>query len=77
MNLFVRVLVAVIAFVAVAEALVFARSILFQSERPPIGADQLGYRGTGLVNVYNPREREALIAANQVPHSVPYGGVVG
>ena len=39
-----------------------ARNILFRSERPPVGTAQLGYRGTGLVNVYNPRDREELVA---------------
>jgi photosynthetic reaction center cytochrome c subunit len=76
-DLVLRVLLGVVVVVAAAEAFVFARSILFRSERPSVGTAQLGYRGTGLVNVYNPRTREELVAANQVPHSVPYGGEVG
>lgn len=66
--------VAVIGFVAVAEILAFGRTILFRSERPPIGTTQLGYRGTGLVDVYNPRARDDLLAANAIPLSVPYAG---
>jgi photosynthetic reaction center cytochrome c subunit len=68
---------AVIGLVAIGEILAFGTTILFRSEHPPVGTAQLGYRGTGLVNVYNPRTREDLLAANQIPHSVPYGGEVG
>jgi photosynthetic reaction center cytochrome c subunit len=67
-----RFAIAVVALVVVGEILAFGRNILFRSERPLVATDQLGFRGTGLVNVYNPRAREELVEANRVPQSVPY-----
>jgi photosynthetic reaction center cytochrome c subunit len=40
-------------------------------ERPPIKTEQRGYRGVGLVQNYNPRIVEDLVAVNQAPVSTP------
>jgi photosynthetic reaction center cytochrome c subunit len=40
-------------------------------ERPPMDSVQHGYRGTGMVQVYNPRAVEALIPANQPTEAQP------
>src|SRR4051794_3851250 len=45
--------------------------------RAAAGGDQRGYRGTGLVQVYNPTTREEPVEANKVPASVPYAGDEG
>ncbi|WFT77385.1 photosynthetic reaction center cytochrome PufC [Methylobacterium sp. CB376] len=34
---------------------------------PPVRSEQVGYRGTGMVQVTNPRTQAALLAANTVP----------
>jgi photosynthetic reaction center cytochrome c subunit len=72
-----RFLVAAIALVAVGNILAFVGSVLFRSERPPVGTAQLGSRGTGMVQIYNPRDRKDLLETNQVPPSVPYAGDEG
>jgi photosynthetic reaction center cytochrome c subunit len=41
--------------------------LLAACERPPMDTVQHGYRGTGMVQVYNPRLMEEVVAANQVP----------
>ena len=46
-------------------------------ERPPVGGIQHGFRGTGLVYIYDPRSMATLVAANQIPPSVPYAGNEG
>ena len=46
-------------------------------DHPPMGTVQRGYRGTGLVHVYNPRTFDAVRDANEIPPSVPYAGDVG
>ncbi|MES2978330.1 MAG: photosynthetic reaction center cytochrome PufC [Pseudomonadota bacterium] len=40
-------------------------------ERPPMDTVQHGYRGTGMVQVYNPRLLEQKTEANQVPAAQP------
>jgi photosynthetic reaction center cytochrome c subunit len=50
---------------------------LHQAERPPTAGIQHGYRGTGLVYLYNPRTMATLMAANQTPDTLPYAGTVG
>jgi len=40
-------------------------------ERPPIDPMQQGYRGTGMVEMTNPRIAAALQAANQIPEDTP------
>ena len=40
-------------------------------ERPPVDSVQHGYRGTGMVQVYNPRTVEAQIPNNQPPEPMP------
>ena len=41
--------------------------LLTGCERPPIDAVQHGYRGTGMLQVYNPRTVEAKAPLNEVP----------
>ena len=45
--------------------------LLSACERPPMDTVQHGYRGTGMVQVYNPRIMEDVIAANQPPAPPP------
>jgi len=40
-------------------------------ERPPIDAEQSGYRGTGMLEVINPRLQEDLLASINVPDPLP------
>lgn len=48
-------------------ALVLAAILVPTFERPPVATAQIGFRGTGMEQVVNPRLRLPLIAANQVP----------
>jgi photosynthetic reaction center cytochrome c subunit len=41
--------------------------VLQAFERPPVSSAQTGYRGTGMVQVVNPRSEAALWERNQVP----------
>jgi photosynthetic reaction center cytochrome c subunit len=45
--------------------------LLSACERPPMDTVQHGYRGTGMVQVYNPRIMEGVIEANQPPAPPP------
>jgi photosynthetic reaction center cytochrome c subunit len=40
-------------------------------ERPPVDTVQRGYRGTGMVEVYNPRTLATTVAANALPAAQP------
>ena len=40
-------------------------------ERPPMDSVQHGYRGTGMVEVYNPRTEDAKAENNTVPFALP------
>ncbi len=40
-------------------------------ERPPIEAEQTGFRGTGMERVINPRTEAQLLQINQVPDPLP------
>ena len=42
-----------------------------------MGEVQRGYRGTGLVQMYNPRLLANLVVDNQLPETVPYAGDEG
>jgi photosynthetic reaction center cytochrome c subunit len=46
-------------------------------ERPPTETVQRGYRGTGMVGVYNPRTVGALLEANKVPDPTPAAAAGG
>ena len=46
-------------------------TLLAACERPPMETVQHGYRGTGMVQVYNPRIMEGVIEANQPPAPAP------
>ena len=52
-------------------ALAAATVILYQAERPPIDSIQRGYRGTAMVELYNPRFVKEQQEANKVPLSLP------
>ncbi len=52
-------------------ALLAGCMLLAGCERPPIESVQRGYRGTGMLQVYNPRTLEEVRAANEVPASIP------
>jgi photosynthetic reaction center cytochrome c subunit len=41
------------------------------SEHPPMDSVQRGYRGTGMVEIFNPRVLAAQVEANQVPAEIP------
>ena len=58
-------------------ALAAAAVILVQSERPPMDSIQRGYRGTGMVQIYNPRILAKEFAANKIPASLPPLGDAG
>src|SRR5215212_1036867 len=59
-------------FGLVIAGLVVAAIVLLTFERPPVLAVQHGYRGTGEVQVYNPRTFESqVIPANVVPAGLP------
>jgi photosynthetic reaction center cytochrome c subunit len=45
--------------------------LLSACERPPMDSVQHGYRGTGMVQVYNPRLMETVIKDNVVPAAQP------
>ncbi|MGC4394562.1 photosynthetic reaction center cytochrome PufC [Hydrogenophaga sp. T2] len=51
--------------------LVLVALLLAACERPPIDTVQRGARGTGMVQVYNPRTLAAQIPANQPPADAP------
>jgi len=60
-----------------AVAAVGVTALLAGCERPPVDTVQRGFRGTGMVQVYNPRTVELNIPANTVPEAlaaVPPGG---
>ncbi len=42
-------------------------ALLAGCERPPVDSVQYGYRGTGMVQVYNPRAMAEQIPLNQPP----------
>ncbi len=52
-------------------AMLGAGLLLAACEKPPIDTVQRGVRGTGMVQVYNPRTVEAQIPANQPPADQP------
>jgi len=52
-------------------AAVASLSLLAGCERPPVEPRQQGFRGTGMVEMTNPRTAEAVKAANKVPDPQP------
>ena len=46
-------------------------------ERPPVDSVQRGYRGTGMLQVYNPRQVEEQIPDNQPPVAAPAAADAG
>jgi photosynthetic reaction center cytochrome c subunit len=52
-------------------AATLAAVLLAGCERPPVDSVQSGFRGTGMVQVYNPRTLAEQIPANQPPEALP------
>jgi photosynthetic reaction center cytochrome c subunit len=48
-----------------------AGALLAACERPPVDSVQRGWRGSGMVQVYNPRTVAEQLPANQVPAALP------
>ena len=57
--------------------LVALATLLAGCERPPIQSTQEGFRGTGMVDVQNPRRLERLALENAVPAAQPPAPAVG
>lgn len=51
--------------------------LLAACERPPMETKQQGYRGTGMVQIVNPRLQGDVAAANQIPVSIPPASAEG
>ncbi len=49
---------------------VVCAALLAGCERPPVDTVQRGYRGTGMVEVYNPRIQASQAPVNQVPEAL-------
>lgn len=54
-----------------------AALLLAGCERPPVDSVQSGFRGTGMVQVYNPRILAPQIPANQPPEALPAASAEG
>lgn len=54
-----------------ATVVLLGAALLAGCERPPVQSVQWGYRGTGMVQVYNPRALEEQIPQNQPPAVLP------
>ena len=50
---------------------VLAVALLAGCERPPVDSTQVGFRGTGMVEIANPRTQAELIARNALPPPIP------
>jgi photosynthetic reaction center cytochrome c subunit len=55
----------------IALAALAAGLLLVGCERPPMDSVQHGYRGTGMVQVYNPRTVAEQIPNNVAPEALP------
>lgn len=58
-------------------AIAAAAVVLVQMERPPMDSVQRGYRGTAMVEIYNPRTLALVAETNQVPATLPSLGSAG
>jgi photosynthetic reaction center cytochrome c subunit len=65
-----RVLCSVVAVLSLA-------ALLSGCERPVMDSVQRGYRGTGMLQVYNPRIEATKLAANAVPEALPAASADG
>jgi photosynthetic reaction center cytochrome c subunit len=54
-----------------------AAALLAGCERPPVDSVQTGYRGTGMLQVYNPRTVAEQIPLNQPPAAIDAGAAEG
>jgi photosynthetic reaction center cytochrome c subunit len=62
---------------ALLTAVMGAAALLSGCERPPIDSVQTGYRGTGMLQVYNPRAMATQIPLNQPPAALDSGSPDG
>jgi photosynthetic reaction center cytochrome c subunit len=60
-----------IRYYGAAVGLLAGTLLLAGCERPPVDSVQHGYRGTGMVQVYNPRTVEKQMPLNVVPEALP------
>ncbi|HEX2942098.1 MAG TPA: photosynthetic reaction center cytochrome c subunit family protein, partial [Rhodopila sp.] len=67
MNRGISIAAGVGAFLGLAAVAV----VFTQAERPPMDTVQRGYRGTSMLEIYNPRFVADLREANKVPKSLP------
>ena len=58
-------------------ALLGLTALLSGCERPPADSVQSGFRGTGMVQVYNPRTVDKLVPLNQPPEAIAPGAPEG
>jgi photosynthetic reaction center cytochrome c subunit len=54
----------------VAGMVIIALGVYIGFDRPPIGTNQVGYRGVGMEDVYNPRTRARELAQQRVPEPI-------
>jgi len=54
-----------------------AAAVLAACERPPVTSEQQGFRGTGMVEVSNPRLEAARAAVDEVPEPLPSADTSG
>lgn len=68
---------AALGWVAIVAASLLTIAMLSRFERPPVETVQAGFRGTGMVENYNPRLLAALRQQNVIPASLPAFPPVG
>lgn len=56
-----------VRLLALVAAVLLSIALIVRFERPPVDTVQWGYRGTGMVQVYNPRTLATRVADNQAP----------
>jgi len=69
-------LTALLFLAMIAVPLIFVRTAS-RMGHPPVITRQLGYRGTGLVQIYSPRRLAALKAENEIPVILPLASAGG
>jgi photosynthetic reaction center cytochrome c subunit len=66
-----------LGLLAVAASTLLTIAMLAKFERPPVLAEQGGYRGTAMLELANPRTLKLLEAANKLPATLPPLGANG
>ena len=57
--------------------MVASAALLAGCEKPPVDSVQTGYRGTGMLQVYNPRTVAEQTPLNQPPAAMDAGAILG